>query len=254
MTTGGDGYMMLGINNFYYFIKMKILNISGDNLKFWKGINLLDGQRRGEVIFRRVMVLLFGALVIYLSLLLAVGTKDGSSAEIGTTYALEVEEVKVEEVKVEEKEEWVDGAKVTTRTDGTVEVVPAVVFMESPVIAMKRFTQSYTGSRIDDAYFSLLDKNCSDRALRTVIAISVAESGMGKGVNKQSNFWGWFKGGNRSYDPSKEVMAKEICNGVEKYYLGIESNDRLVKKYTGNDRPTTWKKNFMWAWNQMEVK
>lgn len=229
---------------------MKILNIKSNKFKtFLKSINLLDGQRRGEVMFRRMFFLIAMGMLIYLLLLTFVGRKDEATVSIDTTP----EKVQAKEVVVEEKEEWVDGDKVTTKADGTVEVIPAEVFMESSTTAVKRFTQSYKGSRIDDKYFSLLDKYCSDEALRVVVAISVAETGMGRDVKRQSNFYGWFKGGNRNYDPSQEVMAKEICRGVQKSYIGIGSNNAKAKKYVGyvsND----WLYNYRWAYAQMEVK
>lgn len=229
---------------------MKILNIKSNKFKtFLKSINLLDGQRRGEVMFRRFFFLVAMGMLIYLLLLTFVGRKDEATISVDATP----EKVQAKEIVVEDKEEWVDGDKVTTKADGTVEVVPAEVFMESSTQAVKRFTQSYKGSRIDDKYFSLLDKYCSDEALRVVVAISVAETGMGRDVKRQSNFYGWFKGGNRNYDPSQEVMAKEICRGVQKSYIGIGSNNAKAKKYVGyvsND----WLYNYRWAYAQMEVK
>ena len=117
----------------------------------------------------------------------------------------------------------------------------------------KEFTKTYRGSRIDDKYFNLLDEYCSDEALRTVVAISVAETGMGRDVSRQSNFYGWFKGGNRNYDPDMETMAREICTGVEKNYLNIGNDMAKAKKYVGyvsND----WLRNYRWAYAQMEVK
>lgn len=206
-----------------------------------KGWNLLDGNRRAEVVFRRVFLLLVVVTMLYLFLLAFVGKKEQNSEVVKA----------VEESVV--KQEWVDGDRVTTREDGIVEVVPAEVFMEDSTTAVKRFTKSYRGSRIDDKYFALLDKYCSDEALRVVVAISVAETGMGRDVKRQSNFYGWFKGGNRNYDPSQEVMAKEICRGVQKSYIGIGSNNAKAKKYVGyvsND----WLYNYRWAYAQMEVK
>lgn len=228
--------------------KNKSTLFSKIDIRFWKNWNLLDGQRRGEVMFRRFFFLIAMGMLIYLLLLTLVGKKE-------ERVEVDVEPVKVyaEEVVVEDKQEWVDGDKVTTKADGTIEVVPAEVFMESPTVAVKEFTQSYRGSRIDDKYFALLDKYCSDEALKTVVALSVAETGMGRDVKRQSNFYGWFKGGNRNYDPDQETMAKEICNGVEKNYLNIGNDMAKAKKYVGyvsND----WLYNYRWAYAQMEVK
>lgn len=229
---------------------MKILNIKSNKFKtFLKSINLLDGQRRGEVIFRRFFFLIAIGMFIYLLLLTFVGRKDETSTSVDVTP----NKVQAQEVVVEDKQEWINGDRVTTKADGTVEVVPAEVFMESSVTAIKAFTQGYRGSRIDDKYFALLDEYCSDEALRTVVAISVAETGMGRDAERQSNFYGWFKGGNRNYDPDQETMAKEICSGVEKNYLNIGNDMAKVKKYVGyisND----WLRNFRWAYAQMEGK
>lgn len=231
---------------------MKNLNVSNRGrlsfLKFWKGWNLLDGQRRGEIIFRRVLFLVFIALLIYVLLLTFVGKKEGR-VQIETKPT----QVQAKEVVVEDKEEWIDGDKVTTKADGTVEVIPAEVFMESSTQAVKRFTDSYSGSRIDDKYFALLDKYCSDEALRTVVAISVAETSMGRNTSRNTNFYGWFKGGNRNYDPDMETMAKEICTGVEKNYLNIGNDMAKVKKYVGYVS-SDWLYNYRWAYAQMEVK
>lgn len=228
---------------------MRILNIKSKDLKFWKRWNLLDGQKRGEIIFRRVFFLLAMSMLLYLLLLTLVGRKDQKEV----TIKQEPEKVIAKEVEVEEKVEWVAGDRVTTKADGSVEVVPAENFMDSPVQAIKKFTETYSGSRIDKEYFALLDEHCSDEALRTVVAISVAESSMGRNTSRKSNFFGWFAGGNRNYDPDQETMAKEICEGVEKNYLNIGNDMAKAKKYVGyvsND----WLRNFRWAYAQMEVK
>ena len=116
----------------------------------------------------------------------------------------------------------------------------------------KSFIASYNGSRIDDNYLDLLASNCKDyKTLRTVVAISVSESGMGRDLpHRESNFWGWFKGGDRNYDPSREVMAKDICNGIASYYPNI-ADGVGVDIYTGGDRSSTWFQNFTWAYGQM---
>lgn len=219
------------------------------DLRFWKNWNLLDGQRRGEVVFRRVFFLVAMGMLIYLLLLTFVGRKDEAPMSVNATP----EKVQAKEVVIEDKEEWIDGDKVTTKADGTVEVIPAEVFMKNPTQAVKRFTDSYSGSRIDDKYFALLDKYCSDEALRTVVAISVAETSMGRNTSRNTNFYGWFKGGNRNYDPDMETMAKEICTGVEKNYLNIGNDMAKVKKYVGYVS-SDWLYNYRWAYAQMEVK
>jgi len=227
------------------------LNIK-DSIGKLRDVNILDGQKRGEVVARRAFVLLVGALIIYLLLLAFVGKKDQNSQPV------EAQEPVIET--------GVDGNGDTFREGEVVNGQPVVVedgkayFIQpedtrsAQFKAIESFTQSYRGSRIDAGYLALLKENCSEETLRVVVAMSVSETGMGRDVKRQSNFWGWFAGGNRNYDPSREVMAKVICNGIEKSYKGIGTNDALIKKYTGNSSPKTWKANFTWAYNQMEVK
>ena len=116
-----------------------------------------------------------------------------------------------------------------------------------------QFIKSYKGSRIDYEYLSLVKLECSGdaKSVRTIIAISVAETGMGRDTKKYSNFFGYFKGGNRSYDPSKKQMAKDMCKAVTTTYSGINNNYKLAIKYTGNDNPKSWWKNFQYAYNKM---
>lgn len=210
------------------------------------GIDLIDGQKRGESIARRLFLLLVIALFIYFLLLTFIGKKEEIQVQVPKeeAYAKEV---------VPDVVENINGDVVTTKVNGEVSIVPAEVFMESSSIAVKRFTQSYRGSRIDDKYFALLDKYCSDEVLKTVVAISVAETGMGRDVKRQSNFFGWFKGGNRNYDPDQETMAKDICNGVEKNYIGIGSDKAKAKKYVGYIS-NAWLENYRWAYAQMESR
>ena len=107
-------------------IKKKTSNIQKAIKKFItkiykkiKSVDLLDGQRRGEIIFRRVFFLIAMAMFIYLLLLVFVGKKED----------IDVEEVKAQEILIEDKVEWVDGNRVTTKADGSIEIVPAEVFM-----------------------------------------------------------------------------------------------------------------------------
>lgn len=230
---------------------MKNLNIGkmlDKTVRAVKSVDLLDGQRRGEVVFRRVLFLVFIALLIYVLLLTFVGKKEQEVAldvEPTKTYAKEVG-------VIQEKEEWVDGAKVTTKANGTVEVVPAEVFMESSVKSVKAFTQSYRGSRIDDSYFAILESACNDtETLKLVVAVSVAETSMGRNTSNSSNYWGYYKGGNRKYDPAKEQMAKDICGAFNGYYKDVATNKTKANRYVGYDS-TNWLKNVNWALSQMK--
>ena len=207
-------------------------------------VNLLDGQRRGEVVFRRMFVLLVGALIIYLLLLAFVGKKDQNVGEVEAN---------------EERIEWEGEHKVRYDKDGKkwyiyedytppVEVeVPGKGIVDDSI---RQYIKSY-GGKIDDDYLSLLREHCDEDTLRVVIAISVAESSMGKNTDKQSNYWGWFAKGNRNYDPSREEMAQVICTGIAKSYMNIGYNRQVTEIYTGGDRVETWTRNFKSAFESM---
>lgn len=145
--------------------------------------------------------------------------------------------------------------KVWYKYNYTEPVAPVEPVIEQTSIALPasnkivEFVHSYNGSRISDEYLGLLNKYCDEPTLKKVIAISVAETGMGRDTKNKSNYFGWFKGGDRRYDPSQDVMAKEICEGIGTYYSVL--NMTTAKKYTGNDRPTTWLNAVNWSLDKM---
>ena len=112
------------------------------------------------------------------------------------------------------------------------------------------------GGRIDKAYATLIFNACgkSNHKTKTIIAIAVAESSLGtKGIakGKDSNFFSWFLGG-KGYDPSREQMAKDMCNAVSGPYKNIVNTSggvstKLATKYVrGNinaETPWDWIKN-----------
>ena len=216
-------------------------------------VNLLDGQRRGEVVFRRVFVLLVGALIIYLLLLAFVGKKDQNVPEVNA------EEEKIQEWEGDQKIEYDDnGKKWYIHEEYNNYTPPVEVIEEVPEVAgkgvvddsIRKYIKSY-GGKIDDDYLSLLREHCDEDTLRVVIAISVAESSMGKNTSRQSNYWGWFRGGDRQYDPSREEMAQVICTGIAKSYMNIGYNRQVTEIYTGGDRVDTWTRNFKIAFESM---
>ncbi len=214
-------------------------------------INLLDGQRRGEVVFRRVFVLLVGALIIYLLLLAFVGKKDQNVPEVNA------EEEKTQEWEGDQKIEYDDNGKkwyiheeYDNYTPPVEEEVPEVAGKGVIDDSVRQYIKSY-GGKIDDGYLSLLREHCSEEALKVVVAISVAETSMGKNTTKQSNYFGWHKGGDVNYDPGVPEMAREICEGVERSYLTIGENESLRMAYTGGDRTGTWTRNFSLAYQSM---
>ena len=211
-------------------------------------VNLLDGQRRGEVIFRRVFVLLVGFALVYLFLLATVGQKREQNIE-----EVEAVETGVDGVgNVVEDGEIINGQEVVVE-DGKASYIVEYDPVTEQVKVVESFVFDIYKGRYSREYFDLLVENCSDEGLRTVIAISVAESSMGKNSKRESNWYGWFKGGNRNYDPDIETMSKEICKGIEKSYLGIGNDMNKVKAYVGSVSGN-WLNNYRWAYKQMEVK
>jgi len=239
---------------------MKILNIKAEDLKFWKKIDLLDGQKRGEVMFRRFFVF---ATIYMLILLLAVIYGD----QVKSFLEGESEKVEVNAVEeiVEVKETGVDGVG-NVVTDGEIVNGQEVVvedgearykvkheFKSEAEELIQTFVFDVYKGAYTEEYLQLLVDNCSDEGLRTVIALSVAESSMGKNTNRNTNWYGWFKGGDRNYDPDMETMAREICTGVEKNYLGIGNDMGKAVRYVGYVSDS-WLGNYRWAYNQMEVE
>jgi hypothetical protein len=216
-------------------------NIFRDSLGKFKSlkINLLDGQRRGEIVFRRVFL-----LVIVYVLIVLVGKLITNKPQ----EAYEVEEVDAGYTYTQE--EYPELYEIPEAE--VVEVVETggkgLVIEEKD--SVKEYIKSY-GGKIDDDYLALLRKYCDEETLKVVVAISVAESSMGKNTSKQSNYFGWFKGNNRSYDPIREEMAQEICRGIGTYYRNIGFDRNLTMRYTGGDRVETWTGNFMSAIESM---
>jgi len=213
-------------------------NIFRDSLGKFKSlkINLLDGQRRGEIVFRRVFLLVIVyVLIVLVGKLITNKSQEAYKVEevdAGYTYTQEEypELYEIPEVEVVET-----GGK-------------GLVIEEKD--SVREYIKSY-GGKIDDDYLALLRKYCDEETLKVVVAISVAESSMGKNTNKQSNYFGWFKENNRSYDPIREEMAQEICRGIGTYYRNIGFDRNLTMRYTGGDRVETWTGNFMSAIESM---
>lgn len=246
---------------------MKVLNMS-EGKKFKLPKLKIDFWQEGadkKVAGYRALIIFMGFLILVL-----IGQVYGASIKSGelVTWGKEDEGNISEDVNTQEQVREVEEVQLQEgSTSGSEEIKQEDKKVESVIVddrtdfnqieKIYEFTQAYAGSRIDSEFFQEIKRQCkSDPDLiRTVIAISVSESGMGKGLpSRQSNFWGWFKGGSTHYDPTKGEMAFEICNGIDKYYRGIGENMNLVVRYTGNSKPTSWLNNYRWAWNQMEVK
>jgi hypothetical protein len=240
-----------------YNIKLRGLNkmkkLLRDSLGRFKSvkINLLDGQKRGEIIFRRAFfILVMFTIVALLGMLLV-------EKEPYEEYIKEVQEVEAEEGidgagNVVKEGDIVNGQEVVVE-NGKAAYIVDYQPKSDQVKQIENFVFNIYKGAYTREHFDLLADNCSDEGLRTVIALSVAESSMGKNTSKKSNWYGWFKGGNRNYDPSQEEMAREICTGVERNYLGIGTDMGKVRRYVGSVS-SSWLGNYRWAYAQMEVK
>ena len=181
-----------------------------------KSIDLLDGQRRGEIIFRRVFFLIAMAMFIYLFLLIVVGKKED----------IDVEEANAQEVVIEDKVEWVDGSRVTTKPDGSVEIVPAEVFMSKE--QLDKLNEDKLKAQKIELFFRVNRNNAplADYAekfvevankygldYRLLPAIATVESGGGKSNFRSYNAWGWGNKGFTSFEEGIEVVGKGLKMG-----------------------------------------
>jgi len=231
------------MKNIFSYVKSKLGGI--------KGVNLLDGKRRGEVIFRRVFLLVILYILLYLVIRL-VTVKPQEQAVIEPVEAVET---------VLQSGDVVNGQKVEIDESGKVwyiqpePVTPVVEQASTRVIpdSITRYIASYPGARFNQEYLNSLAKYCDNETLRVVIAISVSETSMGRNTNRKSNFYGYFYKNNRQYDPSYDEMSRVICNGISKSYMQIGRNTQVTSKYTGNDRVSSWTNNFMSAYNAMPI-
>lgn len=220
---------------------MKVFNIKQSKMDQLKSrlasIDLIDGQRIGERRFRRVILILIAYGLIY-ALGSAISTKDDPQPVIAKTETVEDATPVKEVVKVEVVPEIVPQAP----------VVP----LETSKGGVDMFIATY-GGRIDGEYLQALRMHCDENTLKSVIAISVAETSMGKKTDRKTNYFGWFKNRDRNYDPSsKQEMAHEICTGISDHYKGVGGNSKLADRYTGGDSTSSWMKNYNWALSQMD--
>lgn len=177
--------------------------------KVLKGVNLLDGQRRGEIIFRRAFVLIVGFALLYLILLATVGKKQEQN----------VEEVEAVEVVVKDKEEWINGDRVTTKPDGSIEIVPAEMFMDAVDLEKERKIETYLRVNRGNAPLSKYARTFVEVAnkyeldYRLLPAIAVMESSGGKSNFKPYNAWGWGRSTFASFEEGIEAVGKGIKTG-----------------------------------------
>ena len=197
---------------------MKILNIKSKKFKtFLKSINLLDGQRKFEVLFRRVFFLVSVAMFIYLMLVTFVGKKEDVESSVVPEKA---------QAQERDKEEWINGDRVTTKADGSVEVVPAEVFMSAE--QLREQDLNYQKAKKIETYFRVNRNNAplADYAekfvevankygldYRLLPAIAVMESGGGKSLFRSYNAWGYGKYSFNSFEEGIEIVGKGLKEG-----------------------------------------
>lgn len=197
---------------------MKILNIKSKKFKtFLKSIDLLDGQRKFEVLFRRVFFLVSIAMFIYLMLVTFVGKKEDVESSVVPEKA---------QAQERDKEEWINGDRVTTKADGSVEVVPAEVFMSAEQLRERDL--NYQRAKKIETYLRVNRNNAplADYAekfvevankygldYRLLPAIAVMESGGGKSLFRSYNAWGYGKYSFNSFEEGIEIVGKGLKEG-----------------------------------------
>jgi hypothetical protein len=195
--------------------------------------DLIDGQRRSETIARRLMILLllFLSLYILIDLLVDNGVlKTNSQRRQESTLTLDIPSPSP--VIAQEDTEQVEVGNQTT------ENIPTVLGVSGSLV--DNYVKSY-GGRFTPEYLATLRKYCSEDTLELVIAISVAETGMGTArMDLKTNWWGYHYGGNKKYDPDMETMSRVICNGIGRYYSDVATNYDRAYAYTGGDDTNTW--------------
>lgn len=241
---------------------MKIINIKQKTPKILKVIkttsskvykkimkfDLIDGQKRSESIARRlaILLLLFLSLYILIDLLVDNGVlKTNTQREQESAIGLDISSPSP--VLAQEGTEQVGVGTKTT------ENIPTVLEESEPLTgsSIENYIKSY-GGRFTPQYLESLRKYCSEDTLRLVVAISVAETSMGKArMDLKTNWWGYHYGGDKRYDPDMETMSKVICNGVSKYYYDVATNYDRAFTYTGGDDTNTWMGNVNEALEQM---
>lgn len=188
--------------------KRKILSI----VRRVRRIDILDGKKRFERVSRRLLILLMGISILVLVLFL--------TRKEEVVCPNEVNEQIEEDITIPEK---------------TSEIIIEEVKQDK----VKEYIESY-GGRINDEYLATLRNYCDEETLKLVIAISVAETNMGNSTLRHSNFYGYFYGGNRNYDPDYTEMSEVICRGISKYYFDVASNRAKAVRYTGGDNVDMW--------------
>lgn len=226
---------------------MKTINIKSRVNKIGKkimSVDLIDGQGRGVSIIRRliILLLLLFSLYVLIDLLIHKGfltTNEQRQLNQAIQQPLPSPVIALEQT---------EDTKVDSQTTEDIQKVKTPL---QPLGKIEEYIIAY-GGRYDSEYLASLRKYCSEDTLKLVIAISVAETGMGKArMDRNTNWYGYFYGGDRQYDPDMETMSRVICNGISKYYSDVATNYDRAFTYTGGDNTKTWMGNVNEALSEM---
>jgi len=113
------------------------------------------------------------------------------------------------------------------------------------------------GNKIDELYIQTFYNHCKNwHSVISILAISGHETQFGKTAPNYMdyNFYGFFKNGNKRYNPSLDQLASDLClrfNSSNFYHSKIINQDGIVnvryaKVWSGNDRATNWSNNVMY--------
>jgi len=226
---------------------MKTINIKSRVNKIGKkimSIDLIDGQGRGVSIIRRliILLLLLFSLYVLIDLLIHKGfltTNEQRQLNQAIQQPLPSPVIALEQT---------EDTKVDSQTTEDIQKVKTPL---QPLGKIEEYIIAY-GGRYDSEYLASLRKYCSEDTLKLVIAISVAETGMGKArMDRNTNWYGYFYKGDRQYDPDVDTMSRVICNGIGKYYSDVNVNVSKARTYTGGDNTNVWMVNVNKALERM---
>ena len=207
-------------------------------------IDLIDGSKRGESIARRILILitLLLALWVLIDMLVDNGVlKTNSQARVDLIAEIPSPSPVI-------ALEQTEGSKVDNQTTEDIQKVKTPL---QPLGKIEEYIIAY-GGRYDSEYLASLRNYCDEDTLKLVIAISVAETGMGKArMDRNTNWYGYFYNGDRQYDPDVDTMSRVICNGIGKYYSDVATNYDRAYAYTGGDNTKTWMGNVNEALSEM---
>lgn len=195
-------------------------------------IDLIDGQGRGVSIIRRLIILLLLLFSVYVLIDLLIHKGFLTTNEQRQLNQAIQQPLPSPVIALEQAED----TKVDNQATEDIQKVKTPL---QPLGKIEEYIIAY-GGRYDSEYLASLRNYCDEDTLKLVIAISVAETNMGNSTLRHSNFYGYFYGGNRNYDPDYTEMSEVICRGISKYYFDVASNRAKAVRYTGGDNVDMW--------------